>query len=115
MDKANVNIITALCDKGEQLSLETLGSGKWNTDAFLTLAMVHFLKKDIDPLPDSDIDEKMDISKDYLVIYMRNKNPDTLRMYMDQVRQIISEIYHEANSAEKSVIREGIEKMQFIG
>ena len=74
MDKTDVNIIMALCDKGERLSLDTLQGGRWNTDAFLTLAMVHFLRKEIDPLPDSTMDESMDVSKDYLIIYMKNKS-----------------------------------------
>ena len=85
-----------------------------NTDAFLTLAMVHFLRKEIDPLPDSTIDESMDVSKDYLIIYMKNKSVDTLRAYMVQVRQIISEIYHEASVDEKAVIKESIEKMRLM-
>jgi hypothetical protein len=114
MDKTDVNAITALCDKGERLSLDTLQGGRWNTDAFLTLAMVHFLRKEIDPLPDSTIDESMDVSKDYLIIYMRNKNVDTLRAYMVQVRQIISEIYHEASADEKALIKESIEKMRLM-
>ena len=58
MDKTDVNVITALCDKGERLSLETLQGGKWNTEAFLTLSMIHFLREEIDPLSDSTIDKK---------------------------------------------------------
>lgn len=42
------------------------------------------------------------------------KGVDTLRSYMVQVRQIISEIYHEASADEKAVIKESIEKMRLM-
>jgi hypothetical protein len=45
---------------------------------------------------------------------MRNKSVDTLRAYMVQVRQIISEIYHEASADEKALIKESIEKMRLM-
>ena len=118
MDKADVSHVEAILGdylgKGEQLAIDALKGGKFSSDAFLVLSMAHFLRKEADPLPDSEIDERVDVSKDYLVIYMKDKTADHLRAYMTQVRQILSELYHESAGECRAVMAEEIKKMGII-
>lgn len=83
----------------------------FDADAFLILAEIAKL----DAVPDSDIDEHIDTSKDMFAQYMRSRSAQDLTAYMAQVHQIISELYHTVESVEKrEIIKNELAKMAQI-
>lgn len=107
MDKANVSYVT----KARELSDRVINTGKWDTDAFLVMGMLKLLEQ-ADAVPESDIDEYIDTSKDLFVQYMQNKTLDNLRAYMAQVRQIIFELYHTSTESERALIITELDKLR---
>lgn len=83
----------------------------FDADAFLILAEIARL----DAVPDSDIDEHIDTSKDMFAEYMRSRSRADLAAYMVQVHQIISELYHTVESVEeREIIKNELAKMAQI-
>lgn len=83
----------------------------FDADAFLILAEIAKL----DAVPDSNIDEHIDTSKDMFAQYMRSRSRADLTAYMAQVHQIISELYHTVESVEeREIIKNELAKMTQI-
>lgn len=83
----------------------------FDADAFLILAEIARL----DAVPDSDIDEHIDTSKDMFAEYMRSRSAQDLAAYMAQVHQIVSELYHTVESVEeREIIKNELAKMAQI-
>lgn len=83
----------------------------FDADAFLILAEIARL----DAVPDSDIDEHIDTSKDMFAEYMRSRSAQDLATYMAQVHQIVSELYHTVESVEeREIIKNELAKMAQI-
>ena len=110
MDKADVNNVNLsdLIKQAREISLATLNDGKWHTDAFLCLCMAELLG---DKVPDSDIDEYIDTSKDYFIEYMACRNTSCLDRYITQVCMIVSEVHHNCEAEEKQLIKNKIENL----
>lgn len=94
------------------LSTKSLKSGKWDTEAFIVAALVKLLKGSDDIVPESNIDEMTDTSKDLFVSYMRERTDYNLTMYLAQIRRIISELYNDSSQNHKKIIAEYIVKLQ---
>lgn len=107
MDKADLEYV----ERAKALSDHVIDSGKWDTDAFLVMAMLELLKR-ADVLPDSDIDEHIDTSKDLFVQYMNDKTLDNLKLYIAQVCQIVFEIYHTSTASERSLIISELDRLR---
>ena len=107
MDKANVEYV----ERARALSDRVITSGKWDTDAFLVMGMLKLLEH-VDAVPESDIDEHIDTSKDLFVQYMENKTLDNLRAYMAQVCQIIFELYNTTTISERELIAAELDKLR---
>lgn len=101
---------------GEQLATTSLKGGKWDTEAFLVLSVSELLKRSgLDLVPESQIDEKTDISKDLFISYMKNRTVGNLQAYLSQIHQIISELYHTVQTdMEREVIKNSVANLEKI-
>ena len=113
MDKTDVNnvnpaYLSDLIKQAREISLATLNDGKWHTDAFLCLCMSEILG---DKVPDSNVDEYIDTSKDYFVEYMQSRTISSLDRYITQVCMIVSEVHHNCEAEEKQLIKNKIENL----
>ena len=101
---------TRTIKRGRELAENELKK-HFDADAFLILAEIAKL----DAVPDSDINEHIDTSKDMFAEYMWSRSAQDLAAYMAQVHQIISELYHTVESVEeREIIKNELAKMAQI-
>lgn len=73
------------------------------------------LTKDVDLVPDSNIDECIQHLSDSFVKYMQDRTIDNYSHLLNVLRQILSELYHtNTDSKQKEVFVDFIEKCKLI-
>ena len=95
--------------------------GKMDKDAFITCTLIKILEKQgesynaVDLIPNSNIDEYIDMSKDCFVKYMEDKTSVNLDRYLKQTHQILSEVYHTVPThEEKELFRNFVKNLNII-
>ena len=106
-----------LDDKIEQayyLSSNALKGSKWDTEAFIVASLIRLMGKDVDIVPESQIDEMTDISKDMFAKFMHTKSDDDLHSYMMQIIQMITELYFTVSANQKNIIVDAVAKLNSL-
>ena len=100
--------------QGYILSNEALKKPNFDTEAFIVASLLRLMGYKEDLIPESQIDEMTDTSKDLFVKYMHSRTDTDLKSYLMQIYQIITELFYSVNKEQKGIILEYIAKFEKI-
>ena len=94
--------------------------GKADKEAFIIYTLIKILENQsvaevIDLVPESQVDEFIDTSKNYFVKYMQDRTLLNLDRYLKQTHQVLSELYHNLNTyEEKEMFKKFLNNLHII-
>lgn len=84
-------------------TIQELEGGELTLSSCADLAHLYIIRDHIDALPQSDINENMQDLQDMIIEYMINRDIVQLNILLTKLSQIISELYHTAESDDERV------------
>ena len=85
----------------------------FDVEAFLILAMIDKMNQGYDLVPESNVDETMDIQA-LFVNYMHNRNIENLEILLSTIRKMLSELYMSCNEKEREIFRNHLATLEHI-